>query len=321
MAEPDYATVQSYILIGKESDWGTPVACSKDLGLVQSFIGKSRRDTIEGRSASARDVVSRTTSKVTYDLPLTCQFQHGRILEYVFGSVGHAGGSDPYTHTYTAANTLPSFTLENGYNSTADSVMKYAGCRVNNFTMNFAESGVTWTADMISKSVAFSTSAQAAVVDTLEIHELSNLNFKVGVDGSEATLTDVRDLTLTISNGLISGKGANDIEISTLAPGQRTYTMSGRARFSRDDEIYALLGGGYDTSPTSFDDNATAFSAIIDLQNSANRQFYFKSEDCQYASFDPVVDIGATDVIADFEIVMNTMDTCYTKDDIASGSW
>jgi len=57
----------------------------------------------------------------------------------ILGKVVNAGAADAYTHTYTEANALPSFTLKNGQNvGTTDVEAVLLGCRVNTFTMTAA---------------------------------------------------------------------------------------------------------------------------------------------------------------------------------------
>lgn len=317
----DYTTVMSYILIGAQGTWGTAVVPSKDVGLVQSFKPNNERIYHEGRSITARNPQVYVAGKAHYGFSLTAQHQHGRMLYYALGAVGHSGSSDPYTHTITESDTLPMFTLEDGFNSSSDTVLRYDGCKVNTLTYNIGEGPITFSADCIAGDLVQSTTAQASVTDTLPIFDGQvHTDFKVGADTAEASLTDVKNLTLTISNGLVENSGINSYEAESIDEGIRTYKISGTARFTRDDEMQGFFDG-YASAATEMAENPTAFSTIIDIQNTANRAIYFKFQNCHFTSLNQISDIGQNSAMFDFEIIGRTLASCYTKDDIASGSW
>jgi len=245
-----YTSKHAYVLIGQESTWGTPVTADKDVGLVQNLTMNESNNLKEIHAITTVATQAIVAGKYTAAGTLEANFQHGRLLEYVFGSVAHAETTGDWKHTYSEADALPSFTLEDGYNSTSDSVQTYAGCRITSATIGLDLDGViTLSAEFVAKTVADTTSASSSVVSSLAPLPSYSASLKTGTDSSEATVAEVQTARITINNN--AGGEANIWGIgSRLATGSepngRTYEFAFTLGFSNQTEYELFLGG---TSP------------------------------------------------------------------------
>ena len=76
------------VQLGTESTWGTEVATDKDCGLIVTDAGFSMtREVMESLGLGAIETQKITTGVFDPKYNLNGEFQHGRILEYVFGTV------------------------------------------------------------------------------------------------------------------------------------------------------------------------------------------------------------------------------------------
>ena len=101
----------AYVLIGKESVYGTPVSATKDLGRIQSITPNLTNELIESRALSSRRLQALGTGNFRFSVDMEAEFQHGRIFEYGLGSVATTGAGAPYTHLHYILIILPYPTL------------------------------------------------------------------------------------------------------------------------------------------------------------------------------------------------------------------
>ena len=128
----NFAGKDQTILIGEEVTFNTPVAATKDIGLVQT---NDVRETNNGKRLYAiGSPLLQDWSLGAYDATVDWDiiWQHGRMLSFVFGNTAHAalGGGD-HQHTFTVVGTPGSFTLEVGDEGNTDITRTYSGCKVN----------------------------------------------------------------------------------------------------------------------------------------------------------------------------------------------
>ena len=183
-----YTSKHAYVLIGQEVTYGTGVAVTKDLGMIQSVDFKDSREITSAYSVSSRIAQQLVEGKWSFTGDIELYLQHGRPFEYIFGSVSHANSGADYKHTFTVGTTLPSFTMEDGYNSTADVVNTYKGVKVNEATISLEKEGVlTCKLSLISKNNTVSSSATSAVVDDLPVFRGLQGSCLIGTAGAEAS--------------------------------------------------------------------------------------------------------------------------------------
>jgi hypothetical protein len=119
-----------------------------------------------------------------------------RLLVAAIGTDAVTGTTSPYTHTITAANTLPSLTLEEnmgGYDS-----KQYAGCLVNKYEIKVGAGNTEAeiTADIMAQSVAVLTSPTALTYT----NEAPFVFAEATLDIFGAQVVQVTEVTLTIEN-------------------------------------------------------------------------------------------------------------------------
>ena len=137
-----YPSQAHYYLIGKETTWGTAVTADKDVGIVTDISDNLTREVIQNQGISSLETQNVTDGVVDIAQVLTLDFQHGRLCEYIFGTVGHAETSGDWKHTFTVNNVAPSLTGESGDNLAVDAVLASAGMLVDNaeFTVGLNQS-------------------------------------------------------------------------------------------------------------------------------------------------------------------------------------
>src|SRR3990167_2493865 len=143
------------LLFDKETTEGTEVNATVDFGLVQECDIVPTNTILENPAFGSRNVDTLEFGEYTAEGKIRAFWQHGRILELALGTVGHAGAGDPYTHTYTEANTLPSFTVEKAVNfATGDDIVEtFTGCKVDSLELTLGTAGVLeWSARVLGMS-------------------------------------------------------------------------------------------------------------------------------------------------------------------------
>ena len=317
-----YVGKHSYVLIGKESTWGTAVSCSKDIGLVQTVTLSEDNSLRRLHTIAKRNANQILAGRYATTLSIEALFQHGRLLEYAFGSVTHTDGTTDAKHTFSEADTLPSFTMETGFNASSDTTLTFAGCKVNSLTLALSLEGqLTMRADLIAKTVATGTSASASVVSSLTTFPDYMATIKTGSEGGETALGNVQSLEFTIRNNLEPLGKLGSRLIQDLQANEREYEFAFTMAFSSKDEYERFLGG---SSPTETS-TPTIPSVIIDINNgveadSGRRQIYIKLSNCSYSAVrTPVVIRGY--ILQDFTGWAESISEVYTYDNILSSNW
>jgi len=109
--------IQSVLLLGKETTWGTPVSTAKYLGLIQSISTEVAQGAKEyhgiGQAKAAETGGGLLNPRLTIDFMPT----NGRFLEYFMfgGTTTHVDSTTDCTHTLVYANDMPSFTVHEAY--------------------------------------------------------------------------------------------------------------------------------------------------------------------------------------------------------------
>lgn len=313
---------QLSVLIGKETDYGVAVSTTKDIGLIQDLSPKPKKTLTEVYASGSRQVQSIETGLFEFEVPFELIMQHGRILEYLTGSVSHSTTSSDTKHTFDTAETIPSFTLEDGYNATTDVTSKYAGCKINEGTLSIEKDGLlNFKGTAFAKTVLDSTSTTAAVISTLKPLHYKHLSLLVGTAGAEASVGKLQNCNLTIANDLERTNTSGNVLTQELI--EKGVKLSGdfTILFESNTEYERFLGS---TSPQT---TPTAFSIVINAHNgvtlgSGRREFYAQLNDCQYSEAGKAARVN--DVVAQtFNFTATDYGTngMYYVDNLASGSF
>lgn len=312
------------LLIGKESTYGTAVSATKDVGLVQNanFSDKKEIQRIYGNgSRLPQELVS---GLANFDFDFDIIYQNGRLFEYLLGSVAHATTGSDEKHTFSFAETLPSFTVESSFNLDTDQVFKYEGCVLSSGTISVDTGGnlslaFTGRAEDIDTS---SNSASAAVISSLKTLHYKHLTLSTGAAGSETDVGLLQSFNLTINSENTevrdSGQVTNADDLAGLAIMEFDFimvfkTVAEYERFTGADSSVVI-------SPTQF-------SVVINAHNgvtlgSGRREFYVQLDGVNYSEVGTPISIGEK-VVQSFrgEATALGSNGMFTVDNIASGSW
>jgi len=315
-----YSAGQMSFLFAKETvSYGTPVAPSKDIGLVKTgYEPTATGNYSEGMYLGDIEMGSLVPTHYEFSGSVEFDVQHFRFLEYVLGgTVSHDNSDTPdIKHTFTGANTIPSMTVDASLDATSDAVFRYPGTAIKSCTLNFNnDAPLSCSLDLVSKTVDTSdTSATAAVVDDLPVFTPAMTSISCGT-----TLTLVKDLTLTIENNVAESKYLSSTLRQHAVPTHRKFGLTFSMDFTDMTEYERFLGS---TSPQT---TVPPFTTVINTTNgvaaaSGLRQLYMTINNCKYTEVTPKQPSDGVAAL-DVTVVGRNLGTTYSYDDIVSGSW
>jgi hypothetical protein len=325
-----------YVLIGKETAWGTAASATKDVGLVQSMTINDSNNLRRLFSASQRNATDLISGGYDVGGTIDVIYQNARLLGYAIGRpvdnttpADHdATGTPDIKHIMAETDTLTSFTLEDGYNSTADTVLKYSGCVINDITLKLAlDNQLHITANFIGKSVATTTaSATTAVVSTLTPLPDYFGSLTTGADGAEVAIGDLQSFEFTISNELEKLRKCGTRLLSDLQATERQYTFKFTMGFSTPTEYNLFLGGAgvlAGTPGTATTPLVPSFVFTVTNGLAANSGLRSVVIDCNNCAYNTV---GKPSVIKgyifqDFEGYAKSLNSIYAYDNITGANW
>ena len=305
-----YKSGDRVILIGKEGTWGTAVSPTKDVGIVQEAPLNIAKTLTKQFGLGTSEMTSIIQGKIEKSGSITSDFQHGRLLEYTFGTVAHDATDTPdIKHTFTFNEILPSFTLENGFNTTSDTVNTIEGCMAvsTRITCGGIDEPVRIGVDWMGEDVVTGTSASTAVISTLETLHGSQADFKI----AETSADEVQNCEFVINRNTAGIFGLKNQSPQGMASKEFSIDFSATLGFKDKAEVDRILA-------------STGFIIELDVSNettlaSGRRQLYIKLTSCQYATND------ITGTLGDFTYIditgSGTFDSCYNYDDIVEGSF
>ena len=313
-----YTSTIGVFLIGTETAWGTAVTADKDCGLLISTITPGfEREIIESQSIGAIDTQKITTGAVGVSLSVEGDFQHGRLLEYVFGTVAHAETTDDWKHTFTIANDPTSLTAEVSLNSTTDTVLTHTGMLAETTEISIELNGnLKMTTEFKGKSTLSSDSSSGSTISTLPVfpHALCGVTL-LGVVATEIQSASV-SINKTIERS--GGIGSNLYQQGHATELKCEWSCS--LGFTDKSWQELMLGG---TAPTATSDPA-ALGFILNADNgvtlgSGRREFKLTLDNCQTASFSQPIEVGGLVFIeASGSGLLSEM---FTVDNITSVAW
>lgn len=325
----NYVSSHGYVLIGKETNWGTAVSATKDVGLIQNFTATDRNTITAIYAAGSAEPQAQVAGLFDTSGSIDVIYQHGRLLEYIFGSVTHQETNGDWKHTFTPSADLPSFTCEYGLDSTSDAVWKYAGCKLTSLTISLTpDTSLRMRADYIAKTVSTSTTASTKIISTLAPLPGFHGSVATGAEGSETTLGQVQsfDVTINFGQAAISPQLGSRLG-GALLQGQRNYTFALTMLFSSLDEYGRFLAGSTSSTSPAETSTPTIPSIVIKADNgvdlgSGKRAFYIQLKNAVYHEASAPLVVGDY-VIASFTGYATGLGTngCYTVDNISSTNW
>lgn len=325
-----YKNHHAYVLIGKESVFGTPVSATKDIGLIQNSNWTITNGFTRSHGLSSVNAQAKASGPVIIRGVVEVDFQHGRLVEYATGgTVTHAETTGDWKHTFALSDTLPSMTFEDGADESSDAVQKFEGVKVESLTVALdANSPMKLRANMIAESVVDNTSATSAVISGLVTHRAHQATISTGTEGGESAISDgaVHDFEFTINNNgggeFVAPHGLGSRKIAAADPSSRLLDFRFTKVFESNTELERFLGT---TSPLDTGAEIADFGLVFNIHNnvalgSGRRELKIDLSDCFYDSVNKVGRIGNF-IIMEFAGGALTIDDLFTVDNIADTSW
>jgi len=304
-----YPSTVKYLLIGQETSWATGGTADKDCGLrIADISTPVTKELIESQGMSDIAVQEVNLGLEDPGLEVSGDFQHGRLLEYVFGTVAHATTSSDTKHTFTINNTPPSMKAEVGNNLSTDVTNTIIGLLVESAEIRTAlNENVQLSVTLKGKSPDDGTSASTAVTSSLPVfpHSL------VDVEINGASATEVQEASITIEK-VVSRSGGIGSNVYQQGHGTSIrFTYSARLGF-QSNTFHELFN----------DDTVHTFKIQADngvVLGSGRREISITLGSCVQTSFNEISTVGELTFI---EIEgSGTLTEAFSVDNIASGSW
>jgi len=307
-----------YVLVGTEVTWGTEVATTRDVGLIISDISHPlNREVKESKGISSIATQKITSGIFDPGVSFEGDFQHGRMLEYIFGTVIHATTGADTKHTFTISDNPPSASLEVGNDLTVDTVLTHAGGLIESAEVSISlNENLKLSVDFKGKTEASTSSAGTPVLSTLQVfpHALCS------VEVNDVAATEIQSASIAI-NKIVERSGGVSSNLYQQGHGTDIgfeFTLS--LGFT-DVTFQELFMGG--TAPAATAD-PTVYNILLQADNgvalgSGRREFSLKLENCIGTSFNEVTSVGGLTFI-DWTGV-GTLNECFSIDNIPSGTW
>ena len=192
-----------FVALKKESAYGTPSGSYvfgevDDESIRHTFDLLTREDM--SRYASSKSVTGKEFSEGGVNMAMLNDDFTGNIIMGLMGTDTVTGGSDPYTHTFTEAGTLASYTF---LVSREDKEHLYKGCVIDSLSVSAAlNEYATVSFNMMGKSEDIASLAAAGTTsptfpDSLDALYFSNA--KVFFNGNSTASNAVADISFDIN--------------------------------------------------------------------------------------------------------------------------
>lgn len=234
-----------YVGIGKEDTYGTPDTVDRYAEAVASFKPNPNwmiPPPVASRAFRKKNLGPYRTRGVIGDFPVEPENIIGELLYGVFGAVSTANPTGGvYLHTFSPADTLPSYTVRLGVEQTERIL---PGGLVEALTVRFPhDDDVKARADILSGFVETKQALQTPTISALQAFNYQDTDSVLKI----ATVNKrniIYDLELTIRNNIPFDRGALDGRtFSTKRYGQREVTGKLSAFFDDTTEYDRFIAG------------------------------------------------------------------------------
>lgn len=242
MAQNVSAGPFAYVNYGYEATFGSAASGTRTFGHGNK-ISISRNNNMERIFGLGARNATATVAK-QYEGSASVEFilSNGSFWRAVLGAVAD-GGAAPYTHTYTEADTLPSFSILTGTElGTNDEVTALLGCKANSMTLTTAVNElVKVTMDVIYKTETLATSGIGSQVAETEVP----FTFAQGSVQlpSGSTIGNVQSFELTINNSADRVFGLGSRFLTSTTEKQREYNIRMTVAFSNVTDLLTKFYG------------------------------------------------------------------------------
>ncbi len=238
-----YNHTSKSVIIGTETSFGTGGSPNKALGIciddVQSNLTK---EIIESFCVGSLEVQHLSAGIQQGKISFSGEYQYGKLLEYVFGTVGHADTASDTTHTYTVS-AVTSATIHSALDGTTDTSLVYTGMFCESLEISAAlNETVKMNASFTGKFPTVGSSATAHVQSSIPVSPHSYVTITVG--GSVASETQEANITITKDTKFTDGMGSNDHQNGA----QTQFKVEFSAKVGFDSNTYHDMAGASETA-------------------------------------------------------------------------
>ena len=315
------------LLVGEEASYGAGGTADKDLGYISRATLTQTEEFEEVPSIGARNVQENVRTKYRVRGSIEGVYQHGRILYYALGAVSHAGGTDPYTHTITEADVLPSLVLQAAKSFSAAGVKNtVVGVKIDSLRVQAEKNSLLkWNAEWIGKSNTRAATTASQTLDDIVPPAPSQIAVYTGADAANPTteLAGVYSWEFNIANNLEPVDPMNSVVITDLVEGDRRYT--GRITLPASNaaetvkQLSLIMGTDSATTPQNLQtERAIKFYWANGI--SPVDAFTTTLYGCTFNEISDPYEKGGI-MVLDLPFKAKSLGACSTQDDIASASW
>jgi len=322
-----YSKAQSFLLVGVESSFNTPVSTTKDLGIITDYTSDATNNLIEiGPGVGNRELSAVEAGQFEASVAISGTLNSGALLELFFGQATDTATSTDYKHVFidddgseTVQDTVSSFTLSSNMNSSTDLTETLGGCIVNSVDLSIeVGSPINFTSEILAAGLDTGTTAGTEVNTTTRSLVYPEASLSVGDEGSESSVGQVQSFSIGYAQNATrvnAGLGARNTTCYAL--GTLGLTGEFTITFDSNAELEIFLGGTSESTGT-FTKQGLIFQANNGVAlGSGRREFYTRLYGIILGTKSINVAEGGP-VEATFTFTASTLKDVYMVDQIAT---
>ena len=239
-----YLGRNSQIVFGEESTWGTAASLTNSRPINSGSLTRTvtivpRPDLLSDSGSAMRRGHYQSEEVMSGNFEIAATYENvGMLLKHALGTLATTGASDPYSHTYTLADDVPTGLTIKFVRGTSGVAETFEGCKINSMGLSIsAGECMMMTCDIIGQTGTARASSSLGSLGSAEnlIHHSHAGQFTFN-----SVAYDLRSLTITINNSL--GRRQLLGSVLTSEP-VRTDFMSVEVSFELEavDTLYAAL--------------------------------------------------------------------------------
>lgn len=270
----------------RETTYGTYIAATKYLGLIQSMGGSIDQSVGEHFGLGQSNAASVTGGILTYKRNFELLPTNGRFLEYfVFGgTTTHVDSvATDCTHTLVYTRDIPSLSLEEAYElGTPDLVNKYAGFLAESCSLNLSVDGeLTSSISGSCKDLDVSTTAATAYA----AQDQAPIRGIYGTLNIGGAISDTQSWSATLSRNSTTIPSMGQRKAAWGGSHNTTVEFSVKVGYSANTYDAAIMGAAAGATAAE----PTAATVILGADNgialgSGKRAISMTLTNCQYSS-------------------------------------
>ena len=300
------SSAKSYVKIGREVTWGTPVSATFNSGLlVQSVSPTFEREVNDAFGIGNIQTQFVYSGLQGAGLSINGHIQDTKLFEFILGEATHVETTDDWKHTFAIDNEPASITAEVGVGDTSQTLSGLLNTSAEiSIDLNGA---LTLNTEWIGKDTTADGTSSTGVANTLPIFTHANAYVKI----DDTNVDEVQNASISITKTVERVGGISDTAYKQAHAVDMIFEFSATIGFAA--ETYHSLSLG--TTDFTF---AIGADNGVDLGD-GRREFVFKLKECKASGFNQPIEVGG---IVFLEISgKGVYDTCFGVDNIETDAW